>query len=104
MNQAQMMAQFRKMQDAMAKAAGRARQHGREGNASGELVRVEIDGDFRVKSVKVGQEAVDPADVETLEDLLVVALNDAIAKVQELSSKKLGGMHGRTQDSRNVSY
>jgi len=36
----------------------------------------------------------DPEDVETLEDLLVVAFNDALAKVQELSSKKLGGITG----------
>jgi len=64
------------------------------GNASADLVQVEMTGDFRVKSVKIGKDAVDPEDVETLEDLLVVAFNDALAKVQELSSKKLGGITG----------
>jgi DNA-binding protein YbaB len=37
---------------------------------------------------------VDPEDVETLEDLLVVALNDALGKVQELSSRKMGALTG----------
>lgn len=94
MNQAQMMAQLRKMQDAMAKAQDELANTVVSGSASGEVVTVEMTGDFRVKSVKVGKEAVDPDDVETLEDLLVVAINDAIAKVQDLSSKKLGAVTG----------
>jgi DNA-binding YbaB/EbfC family protein len=93
-NQAQMMAQLRKMQDAMAKAQDELANTVVSGSASGEVVTVEMTGDFRVKSVKVGKEAVDPDDVETLEDLLVVAINDAIAKVQDLSSKKLGAVTG----------
>lgn len=89
-----MMAQLRKMQDAMAKAQDELANTVVTGTASGDVVQVQITGDFRVKSVKVGADAVDPEDVETLEDLLVVAFNDAIAKVQDLSSKKLGGITG----------
>lgn len=89
-----MMAQLRKMQDAMAKAQDELANTVVSGSASGEVITVEMTGDFRVKSVKVGKEAVDPDDVETLEDLLVVAINDAIAKVQDLSSKKLGAVTG----------
>jgi DNA-binding YbaB/EbfC family protein len=94
MNQAQMMAQLRKMQDQMAKAQDELANTVVTGVASGDLVQVQITGDFRVKSVQVGKDAVDPEDVETLEDLLVVAFNDAIAKVQALSSQKLGGITG----------
>ncbi len=94
MNQAQMMAQLRKMQEAMTKAQDELANTVVTGSASGELVIVEMTGDFRVKSVKVGKDAIDPDDIETLEDLLVVAFNGAIAKVQELSSKKLGGITG----------
>ncbi|HXP91925.1 MAG TPA: YbaB/EbfC family nucleoid-associated protein [Candidatus Binatia bacterium] len=94
MNQAQMMAQLRKMQEAMTKAQDELANTVVAGNASADLVQVEMTGDFRVKSVKIGKDAVDPEDVETLEDLLVVAFNDALAKVQELSSKKLGGITG----------
>lgn len=91
-NQAQMMAQLRKMQDQMAKAQDELANTVVTGVASGDLVQVEITGDFRVKSVKVGKDAVDPEDVETLEDLLVVAFNDAIAKVHALSEQKVGGI------------
>jgi nucleoid-associated protein EbfC len=94
MNQAQMMAQLRKMQDAMAKAQDELANTVVTGKASGDLVSVDMTGDFRVKAVKVGADAIDPDDVETLEDLILVAMNDAIAKVQELSSKKLGAVTG----------
>lgn len=93
-NQAQMMQQLRKMQDAMAKAQEELANTVVTGNASGELVQIRMTGDFHVKSVKVGAEAIDPEDIETLEDLLVVAFNDALAKAQELSSKKLGAVTG----------
>jgi nucleoid-associated protein EbfC len=93
-NQAQMMQQLRKMQDAMAKAQEELASTTVTGQASGDLVQIEMTGDFHVKSVKVGAEAVDPQDVETLEDLLVVAFNDALAKAQDLSSKKLGAVTG----------
>ena len=57
-------------------------------------MQIQITGDFQVKGVKVGKDAVDPEDIETLEDLLVVAFNDAVAKAQALSSQKLGGITG----------
>jgi hypothetical protein len=50
--------------------------------------------DHRVKSVKVSKEAVDPEDVETLEDLLVVALNDALKKVEETTQSRMGRLTG----------
>ena len=89
-----MMAQLRKMQDAMAKAQDELANTVVTGTASGDLVQVQITGDFQVKSVKVGKDAVDPEDVETLEDLVTVAFNDALAKVQELSSRKMGALTG----------
>jgi DNA-binding protein YbaB len=50
--------------------------------------------DYRVTSVKLSKEAVDPDDVETLEDLLVVAVNDAVAKAQEASAKRMNSVTG----------
>jgi hypothetical protein len=50
--------------------------------------------DHRVKSVKIAPEAIDPNDVETLEDLVVVATNDALARVAEESQKRLGAVTG----------
>jgi DNA-binding YbaB/EbfC family protein len=94
MNQAQMMAQIRKMQAEMERAQTELATLTVTGAASGEAVKVEMFGDFRVKSVRVDPQLVDPEDVETLEDVLVVAINDAITKVQELSGKKLGALTG----------
>lgn len=94
MNQAQLMAQMRKMQQEMAKAQDELANTAVTGTASGEAVKVEMTCDHRVKSVSLAKEAVDPEDVETLEDLLVVALNDALKKVEETTQSRMGRLTG----------
>jgi nucleoid-associated protein EbfC len=94
MNQAQMMAQVRKMQAEMTKAQEELATTIVSGSAGGDAVRVEMTCDFRVTSVKISPEAIDPSDAETLEDLIVVAFNDAVAKVQETSNKRMGSLTG----------
>ena len=80
MNQANIMAQMRKMQQEMTKAQEELANTIVTGTAAGETVRVDMTCDHRVKSVEIAPEAIDPADVETLEDLIVVACNDALKK------------------------
>jgi DNA-binding YbaB/EbfC family protein len=94
MNQAQLMAQMRKMQQEMAKAQDELASTVVTGVAAGESVKVEMTCDHRVKSVKVAKDAVDPEDVETLEDLLVVALNDALKKVEDTTQSRMGRLTG----------
>jgi DNA-binding YbaB/EbfC family protein len=94
MNQAQMMQQIRKMQQEMARVQEELANTVVEGSASGGAVTVGISGEFQVKKVTIKPEAVDPEDVETLEDLIVVAFNDALGKVNALSSSKLGAVTG----------
>lgn len=94
MNQAQMMQQVKKMQADMARVQEELANTTVTGVAAGSAVTVEMNGEFRCTKVTVSKEAVDPDDVETLEDLIVVALNDAVAKVQELSSRKMGALTG----------
>jgi nucleoid-associated protein EbfC len=94
MNQAQMMQQIRKMQQDMARVQEELANTIVEGSASGGLVTVGITGEFQVKKVTIKPDAVDPDDVETLEDLLVVALNDALGKVHTLNSTKMGAVTG----------
>jgi len=94
MNQAQMLAQIRKMQEQMAKAQEELANSTVTGTAGGDAVTVEMTGEFRTKAVHIKKEAIDPEDPETLEDLLVVAVNDAVGKVQELSGKKMGALTG----------
>jgi DNA-binding YbaB/EbfC family protein len=69
-----------------------------EGLAGGGLVRIEMSGAKEILSVKVDPSAVDPADVETLQDLVLAALRDASRQVDEAVRKKtsamLGGMLG----------
>ncbi len=94
MNQAQLMAQMRKMQQEMAKAQDELADTVVTGAAAGESVKVEMTCDHRVKAVKVAQDAVDPQDVETLEDLLTVAINDALKKVEETTQNRMGRLTG----------
>lgn len=65
-----------------------------EGAAGGGAVRIAVTGGFEFRSVSIRPDAVDPDDVEMLQDLVLAALNDAIAQVQELQSSglDLGGL------------
>ncbi len=89
-----MMQQLKKMQQEMARVQEELASTVIEGTAGSGAVTVAISGEFQVKKVALKPELVDPEDVEMLEDLLVVALNDALAKVQELSSRKMGALTG----------
>ena len=93
-NQAQMMQQVRKMQQNMERVQEELANTIVSGTAAGDAVRVDVSGDFRVTKVTLSKEAVDPDDVETLEDLLVVAFNDALGKVQALSGEKMSAVTG----------
>lgn len=94
MNQAQLMAQMKKMQQEMTKAQDELANTVVTGVAAGESVKVEMTCDHRVKAVKIAKEAVDPDDVETLEDLLTVALNDALKKVEDTTQNRMGRLTG----------
>ena len=94
MNQAQLMQQMKKMQMEMTKAQEELANTVVTGSAAGETVKIEMTADHRVKSVKIAKEAIDPEDAETLEDLLVVAMNDAVQKAQAASEKRMGAVTG----------
>jgi nucleoid-associated protein EbfC len=94
MNQAQLMAQVKKMQAEMEKAQAELANTVVQGSAANGLVTVDITCDQRVKAVKINKDAVDPDDVETLEDLVTVAVNDALTKSNETAQKRMGGLTG----------
>ncbi len=94
MNQAQMMAQMKKMQAEMTKAQEDLASTVVSGTAGGGAVGVEMTCDYRVNAVKLAKEAIDPDDAETLEDLLVVAINDAVAKAQDTSNRRMSALTG----------
>lgn len=94
MNMNALMNQARKMQEQMQKAQEELAQAEVVGKAGGEMVTVTMSGKGEFKSVKLDKTAVDPDDVEMLEDLILVAVKDAQTKVEELKNSKMGGMAG----------
>jgi nucleoid-associated protein EbfC len=94
MNQAQLMAQMRKLQADMEKAQNELAETIVQGTASGGLVTVEMTCNQRMKSVTINKDAVDPDDIETLEDLVTVAVNDALTKAAETASQRMGSVTG----------
>jgi nucleoid-associated protein EbfC len=88
------MAQVKKMQADMVKAQEELANTVVTGTAGGGAVTVELTCDQRVKRVALKKEAVDPEDVETLEDLITVALNDALAKSLETSQQRMASVTG----------
>ena len=94
MNMNAIMQQARKMQEQMEKAQQELENAEVVGKAGGDMVQITMTGKKELKSVKLNKNAVDPDDVEMLEDLLVVAFNDAIAQADELSKDKMGAMGG----------
>ena len=58
------------------------------------MVKVEITGKKEIKSITIDPEVVDPDDVEMLEDLIMVAVNEAIAKADDLMNSEMGILTG----------
>lgn len=85
---------LREMQARLARVQEELANERIEVSAGGGAVSVVIDGQQRVHSVRVSPEAVDPEDLGLLEDLLVTAFNDAVARSQELAQRKLGALTG----------
>ena len=84
----------REMQANMAKAQEELAAATVEGTAGGGAVVVVLTGTQDVKSVKIQKDAVDPDDVETLQDLVVAAFTDALKKSRELAAQRLGSVTG----------
>ena len=89
-NMQQMLKQAQKMQQDMQKAQEEIAETEVVGTAGGGMVEVVMTGNRDVVSVTIKPEAVDPDDVEMLEDLIVAAFNDACNEAQALSDELLG--------------
>jgi nucleoid-associated protein EbfC len=82
------------MQQQMAEAQEEAARQSVEGQAGGGAVRVAMTGGGEVTRVSIAPAAVDPADVEMLEDLVLAAFHDAQAKVAEIRQAAIGEIGG----------
>lgn len=90
MNMQQMMKQAKQMQESMKKAQEELENAEVEGAAAGGMVVVKLNGKKKLLSINIKLEAVDPDDVEMLEDLIMAAFNEAFEKADELYAQKMG--------------
>lgn len=91
MNPKQMMKQVQAMQAQMQQ---RMAELSVEGSAGGGMVKATMNGHKELLAVAIDKEAVDPNDVEMLQDLVVAAVNEASRKVDEAMQDSLGAMTG----------
>jgi hypothetical protein len=88
------MQQAQKLQAQLAKAQEELSNVTVEGSSGGGAVKVTMNGQQKIQSVKISPEAVNPDDIELLEDLVLTAVSEAITKSQEAAAKHLGGLTG----------
>jgi DNA-binding YbaB/EbfC family protein len=91
---AQIMKQAQMMQQKMAKLQEEAAQKTATATAGGGAVTAMVNGKNQVLSLTIQKDAVDPEDVEMLQDLVVAAINEALAKVHAEMSEQMGKITG----------
>lgn len=82
------------MQAQMEKVQAELNEKQVEGTAGGGVVKVTANGQKQILNIAIQPEAIDPDDVEMLEDLVVAAVNDALKKVDELIQKDMSRLTG----------
>jgi nucleoid-associated protein EbfC len=93
-NMNQILKQAQKMQEDMLAAQESLKDEIVEVAAGGGMVTVKASGDLQIKSITIDPEAVDPDDVEMLQDTVLAAVNGALNAAQELAASKMGGIAG----------
>ena len=93
-NMQNMIRQAQKMQEEMQRKNEELEEAEVIGACSGNMVEVVCSGKGQIKAVRIKPEAVDPDDVEMLEDLVTAAINDAQAQAEKLKKDTLGPMGG----------
>ena len=94
MNMQQMMKQARKMQEQLAAAQENIAQSTVDASAGGGMVKVTVNGEMQITSLKIDPEALDPEDVEMLEDTITAAVNEALRGVGDLANRQMGAITG----------
>ncbi|MFQ5574831.1 MAG: YbaB/EbfC family nucleoid-associated protein [Terriglobia bacterium] len=89
-----MMGKLQKMQEAMGKMEEELAEAKIEASSGGGMVKVTVNGNQEVLKVQVDPGAVDPSDVELLEDMVLTAINDGMRQSKELAQQKMGRISG----------
>jgi nucleoid-associated protein EbfC len=93
-NMGNMMKQMQKMQKQMQKAQEELKEKTVDGSAGGGMVTVTMNGHKELVDVQINEDAVDPDDVEMLQDLVMAAFNDALKQVDEMVQQEMGKYTG----------
>lgn len=88
------MKMIQQMQNRMMKIQQELEEAVVEGTAGGGVVKVEVSGQREMKSIKIDPSAVDPEDVDMLEDLVLAAVQDAMEKATKLNEEKMSALTG----------
>lgn len=94
MDMKKMMKQAQKMQMELAKAQEEVKDMSYEATAGGGMVKALALGDMTIQSVTIDKDAVDPDDIEMLEDMVCAAVNEALRGVGEMSASRLESVTG----------
>ena len=89
-----LMRQAQKMQEDMAAKQAELEEREYEISAGGGVVNVNINGKKEILSISISPDIVDPDDIETLEDILVAAVNEAIKRVEDTNSEEMAKITG----------
>lgn len=90
----QMVKQAQKLQAKMQKMQEELAERTVETSSGGGMIRVVANGKQQIVAIEIEKEVVDPDDVDMLQDLVLAAVNDALAKSQEMVSKEMGKLTG----------
>jgi DNA-binding YbaB/EbfC family protein len=90
MNMQNMMRQMQKMQKNMKKEQTELEAQEFVGHAADDAVVVTFSGKKEMKDIQIKAEAVDPADIDMLQDLVIMAVNDALKQIDEQTQKTMG--------------
>lgn len=88
------MRQARAMQDQLVAAEDSLKDQEVSASAGGGTVKVVATGDMKIKSITIDPAAVDPDDVELLQDMILAAVNEALSSAQDAASQQLGSITG----------
>ena len=94
MNPQAMLKQAQKMQKKMQEIQEQAELETVETTAGGGMVTVEISGGLQIKRLEIDPEAVDPEDVDMLQDMIVAAVNQGIVEAQAMVSERMSSVTG----------
>ncbi len=94
MDMGALMKQAQQMQTDMAKVQEELKDEVVDASAGGGMVKIKVSGDIAVKEIVIDPDAVDPEDVEMLQDMVLAAVNEGIRAAQERAEAKMGGIAG----------